>query len=171
MPVSAAARCTSARFTAANRAPASDETLCSFQHDAAISALSFRTDGYSWLLSGDAKGAVAAWDLDTRRIHCMNKSAHTMAVTTMCCLPNQPVLLTASPDNSMKMWVFDGLDGGAEALHAEPSAFLLGAGRAAACRPQRCGVDTWVQQSPTQTKTIPTEYAAIMRYRAGQFTS
>ena len=93
-----------------------DETLCSFQHDAAISALSFRTDGYSWLLSGDAKGAVAAWDLDTRRIHCMNKSAHTMAVTTMCCLPNQPVLLTASPDNSMKMWVFDGLDGGAPRL-------------------------------------------------------
>ena len=46
----------------------------------------------------------------------MTKSAHTMAVTTMCCLPNQPVLLTASPDNSMKMWVFDGLDGGAPRL-------------------------------------------------------
>lgn len=90
-----------------------DETLCTFQHEVAVSALAFRTDGTPWLLSGDVKGCVAAWDLDTRRIHCMNKTAHTMAITTLACLPNQPVMLTASPDNSMKMWVFDGVDGGA----------------------------------------------------------
>lgn len=93
-----------------------DETLCTFQHDAAVTALAFRTDGTSWLLSGDAKGCVAVWDLDTQRIHCMNKVAHSMGVTTMACLPHQPVLLTASPDNSMKMWVFDGADGGAPRL-------------------------------------------------------
>ena len=90
-----------------------DETLCTFRHEAAVTALAFRTDGTPWLLSGDTSGCVAVWDLDTRRIHCMNKAAHSMAVTSMACLPHQPVLLTASPDNSMKMWVFDGADGGA----------------------------------------------------------
>ncbi len=90
-----------------------DETLCSFRHEASVTALAFRTDGTPWLLSGDATGCVAVWDLDTRRIHCMNKAAHSMGITTMACLPHQPVLLTASPDNSMKMWVFDGADGGA----------------------------------------------------------
>ena len=123
-----------------------DDTLCVFQHDAAICSLAFRTDGTAWLLSGDAAGCVAAWDLDRRRVHCMNDTAHNMPVTTMvsstelphcgnkctnapdlvvvcravqCCLANQPVLLTGSPDNSLKMWVFDGIAGGAPRLLRE----------------------------------------------------
>jgi U3 small nucleolar RNA-associated protein 21 len=73
-----------------------DSTLCTFQHDAAISALAFRTDGTAWLLSGDAAGCVAAWDLDQRRIHCMNKAAHGMAITTMVRAACSPCFLSSA---------------------------------------------------------------------------
>jgi U3 small nucleolar RNA-associated protein 21 len=60
-----------------------DETLCTFQHDCSVRSLAFRSDGVAWLLSGDAAGCVAAWDLDRRRIHTMNQTAHAMAVTSL----------------------------------------------------------------------------------------
>ena len=76
----------------------------------------FRTDGREWLLSGDAKGCVVAWDLAERRLHSVHRTAHRAAGTTLICLPGQPVLLTGSADNSLKMWVFDGAEAGAPRL-------------------------------------------------------
>lgn len=40
---------------------------------------------------------------------------HDDSVTTAICLPNEPLLLTTSPDNSMKLWIFD-MPGGAARL-------------------------------------------------------
>lgn len=42
--------------------------------------------------------------------------AHDGSVTTTTCLPNEPLMLTTSPDNSMKLWIFDMPDGGARLL-------------------------------------------------------
>ncbi|KAG5175907.1 hypothetical protein JKP88DRAFT_351333 [Tribonema minus] len=64
------------------------------------------------LASGSDCGRVHVWDLQKRRMH------HTMTC-------HEPVLLTASPDNSLRMWVFDAPDGTARQLRSRP------AGRAA----------------------------------------
>ena len=43
---------------------------------------------------------------------------HEASVTTAICFPNEPLLLTTSPDNSMKLWIFDMTDGGARLLRS-----------------------------------------------------
>lgn len=43
-------------------------------------------------------------------------NAHDSTVTTLACLPNEPLILSTSPDNSMKLWIFDLPDGGARLL-------------------------------------------------------
>lgn len=42
--------------------------------------------------------------------------AHTDSITTTHCFPGEPLMLTTSPDNSMKLWIFDMPDGGARLL-------------------------------------------------------
>ena len=34
----------------------------------------------------------------------------------MKCLPNEPLMITSSPDNSLKVWIFDLPDGGGRLL-------------------------------------------------------
>lgn len=43
---------------------------------------------------------------------------HESSVTTAICFPNEPLILTTSPDNSMKLWIFDMTDGGARLLRS-----------------------------------------------------
>lgn len=51
--------------------------------------------------------------------------AHDASVTTTCCFASEPLFLTTSPDNSMKLWIFEP-NGGARLLrireghHAPP---------------------------------------------------
>ena len=47
----------------------------------------------------------------------------------MQCLPNEPLMVTSSPDNSLKIWIFDQPDGGGRLLrersgHASPPSFV-----------------------------------------------
>jgi len=42
--------------------------------------------------------------------------AHEDEICTTFCYPSEPLLLTTSPDNSMKLWIFDLPDGGARLL-------------------------------------------------------
>nr|XP_037287666.1 LOW QUALITY PROTEIN: WD repeat-containing protein 36-like [Rhipicephalus microplus] len=94
-----------------------DETLVRFQQDwGPVTAVSFRTDGHSHMATGSPVGHVAVWDLEKRALHSQLLEAHQSAVTGMRFLPDEPLLLTSSPDNSLRMWIFDQSDGSGRLL-------------------------------------------------------
>ena len=39
------------------------------------------------------------------------RDAHLSDVTGMACFPGEPLLVTSSPDNTIKQWIFDLKDG------------------------------------------------------------
>ncbi|EGD76204.1 hypothetical protein PTSG_00909 [Salpingoeca rosetta] len=95
-----------------------DESVVSFTQDGGpITAVSFRTDGEPIMASANTSGSVAIWDLESRRLVTV-LLAHTKAVASMQFLQSQPLLLTSSADNSLKLWVFDAADGGARILRS-----------------------------------------------------
>lgn len=113
-----------------------DETIMEFQQDwGTVTCLSFRSDGHPIMASGtptyapvgvhfknyclflgSISGHIVFWDLEARRVSSQLLSAHDGAVSGMVCLPNEPLMLTSSPDNTLKLWIFDMTDGGARLL-------------------------------------------------------
>ena len=61
-------------------------------------------DGGNTLLSGSTRsGDIAIWDLDARRLENVIRDAHISAVNGMEFLPQQPILITSSKDNSIRV--------------------------------------------------------------------
>ncbi|ERN12564.1 hypothetical protein AMTR_s00025p00209980 [Amborella trichopoda] len=89
-----------------------DEEVVSFTHSTrgAVTALSFRTDGQPHLASGGSSGVISIWNLDKRRIHSVIKDAHDSSIVSLHFFANEPVLMSSSSDNSIKMWIFDTSD-------------------------------------------------------------
>ncbi|KAJ3345716.1 hypothetical protein HDU83_003771 [Entophlyctis luteolus] len=84
---------------------------------ASVIAISFRSDdaptASAMMATAGADGTVCVWDLSkgalaARVSSSANRDAHFDAVHTCEFLPGQPVLVTASGDNSIKEWIFDG---------------------------------------------------------------
>jgi U3 small nucleolar RNA-associated protein 21 len=63
------------------------------------------------MASTNIAGDYALWNLETRRLFHLERGAHDGAIHSCYFYPNQPLLVTASADNSLKMWIFDSLDG------------------------------------------------------------
>lgn len=63
------------------------------------------------MASANMTGDVALWNLETRRLFHIERGAHDGVIHSCYFYPNQPLLITASNDNSLKMWIFDSLDG------------------------------------------------------------
>ncbi|ORY41587.1 WD40 repeat-like protein [Rhizoclosmatium globosum] len=83
-----------------------------------VTAISFRSDDDSpvpMMASGGADGSVFIWDLEKNvlvvRVAAGEGDAHGEAVHTAQFLSGQPVLVTASGDNSIKEWIFDNDNG------------------------------------------------------------
>lgn len=78
-----------------------------------ITSMSIRTGSGvpAHLVTGAPNGAVVVWDLDKRRAHHVIDAAHNGPISTVCFLPNQPILITSGSDNALKMWIFDTADG------------------------------------------------------------
>ena len=66
------------------------------------SCLSFRTDGPPVLVSGSPSGHLALWDLEERRLAGKMENAHAASVAGARCLQGEPLLVTSSPDNTLK---------------------------------------------------------------------
>ncbi|SPP87867.1 WD repeat-containing protein 36 [Drosophila guanche] len=93
-----------------------DEVLMAFKQDwGVVTSLAFRTDGPPILVSACRNGYMAFWNLEERKL-AGQLQAHEQQVTTAICFPSEPVVFTTSPDNSMKLFVFDMPDGGARQL-------------------------------------------------------
>ncbi|GJQ84496.1 hypothetical protein Trydic_g15689 [Trypoxylus dichotomus] len=94
-----------------------DETVMEFYQDwGLVTSISFRTDGFPIMATGSASGHIVFWNLEERRVETQLLAAHDAAVTGMVCLPNEPLVITSSPDNTLKLWIFDLSDGGARLL-------------------------------------------------------
>jgi U3 small nucleolar RNA-associated protein 21 len=75
-----------------------------------VTGISFRTDGPTMMATSSINGQIAFWDLEEKKI-VSTLVAHQDSVDTLKFLPNEPLLLTTSADNSLKLWIFDKLDG------------------------------------------------------------
>lgn len=94
-----------------------DKTIVQFHQDwKEVTALSFRTDGSPIMASASAKGHIAIWDLEKRRLHSEIREAHNDYISGLKFLPNEPLLISNSADNSIKMWIFDLPDDGGRLL-------------------------------------------------------
>lgn len=107
-----------------------DETIMEFTQDwGTVTSISFRTDNNPIMATGSATGHIVFWNLEERRVASQLTNAHDNAVTSMVCLPSEPLVVTSSPDNTLKLWIFDMTDGGARLLrvregHSAPPQFI-----------------------------------------------
>lgn len=107
-----------------------DVTLMKFTQDwGPVTAITFRTDKAPIMVTGSAAGHMAFWNLETKSLTSQTLEAHGKAVSGLQCLPNEPIMVTSSGDNSLKVWIFDQPDGGVRLLrmregHSEPPNFL-----------------------------------------------
>ncbi|KAK9504785.1 hypothetical protein O3M35_008971 [Rhynocoris fuscipes] len=94
-----------------------DKTIVHFSQDwGPVTDLSFRTDGPPIMVSGTLVGHVVIWDLEERRVASQILDAHDGLVSSVICLSGEPIMVTSSPDNSVKMWIFDQPDKGGRLL-------------------------------------------------------
>ncbi|XP_013379758.1 WD repeat-containing protein 36 isoform X1 [Lingula anatina] len=94
-----------------------DETLMKFMQDwGPVTTVAFRTDGSPVMATGSVAGHIALWNLEEKRLLSQMRGAHSGSVTGMKCLPSEPLMVTSSADNSLKVWIFDQPDGGGRLL-------------------------------------------------------
>lgn len=94
-----------------------DRSVIDFTHDwGMVSCLSFRLDGVPVMVTGSTEGHIVMWDLEEKRVMSQVESAHSSRIAGMQCLMSEPLMVTNSEDNSLKMWIFDLPDGGARLL-------------------------------------------------------
>jgi U3 small nucleolar RNA-associated protein 21 len=78
-----------------------------FSQPQPVQTLSFRTDGPALLASSSPTGRISIFDLNKRRvIHAVETSPSSQPVNLQF-LPGQPILLTTSKDNSIKLFLFE----------------------------------------------------------------
>ncbi|XP_045524654.1 WD repeat-containing protein 36 isoform X1 [Pieris brassicae] len=103
-----------------------DEVVMEFVNDwGRVSALSFRMDGVPVMVTGSDNGHIVTWDLEEKTVISQIQQAHSAKIAGLQCLMSEPLMITNSRDNSLKMWIFDMPDGGARLLkkregHAKP---------------------------------------------------
>ena len=68
------------------------------------------------MISGTSNGHIVLWDLEGRKMHSQIRQAHRFAVANVACLNNEPVIVSNSADNSIKMWIMDMPDGSGRLL-------------------------------------------------------
>ena len=60
-------------------------------------------DGHPVMATGSTLGHIALWNLEEKRLQSQMRQCHNGSVTGMKCLPSEPLMVTSSPDNSLKV--------------------------------------------------------------------
>ena len=68
------------------------------------------------MISGSNLGHMAVWNLDERRLIAQVREAHNLSVDGMESLQLEPLMVTSSGDNSIRLWIFDMPDGSCRLL-------------------------------------------------------
>lgn len=61
------------------------------------------SDGQPLLASGSSSGVISIWNLEKRRLQSVIRDAHDSSVISLHFFANEPVLMSTSADNSMKV--------------------------------------------------------------------
>ncbi|XVE80675.1 hypothetical protein DITRI_Ditri14bG0157500 [Diplodiscus trichospermus] len=90
-----------------------DEEVVTFRHSSrgTVTALSFSTGGQPLLASGGSSGVISIWNLEKKRLQSVIREAHESSIISLHFFADEPVLMSSSADNSIKMWIFDTSDG------------------------------------------------------------
>lgn len=81
-----------------------DKFVMQFKQDwGPVTSISFRTDGQPLMATGSTNGHVVIWNLEEQNIH-SQFIAHSSSLASTAYFPNEPLLFTSSPDNSIKLW-------------------------------------------------------------------
>ncbi len=82
-----------------------DKTIARFfQEEGVVTSLSFRTDSHPILATASNRGTIFLWDLEKKKLSYTLKGAHNGLVATTKWLYQEPVLLSAGSDNSVKVF-------------------------------------------------------------------
>ncbi|XP_055327794.1 WD repeat-containing protein 36-like [Paramacrobiotus metropolitanus] len=85
-----------------------DTTIMKFRQEwGSVSSITFRTDGPPLMITGSDEGHLVVWNLETQRLASQKEKAHSGPVTGLKCFPSEPLLITSSPDNSIRLWIMD----------------------------------------------------------------
>lgn len=68
------------------------------------------------MISGSNLGHMAIWNLEEKRLVSQIREAHSAGVDGMHAVQFEPLMVTSSNDNSVKVWIFDMSDGSARLL-------------------------------------------------------
>lgn len=71
---------------------------------------SFRTDEHSHLAISNADNSISIWNLDNQKLIQRIPGAHSREILFLEYLPGQPILLSCAADNSIKQWIFEGVE-------------------------------------------------------------
>ena len=81
-----------------------DETLMKFRQEwGSVQSLSFRSDGQPFLVSSSNCGHLAVWNLEHKRLETQMRHIHNGPVVGTTFIDKQPLLVTNSTDNSLKV--------------------------------------------------------------------
>lgn len=60
-------------------------------------------DGQPFLASGGSSGVISIWNLEKRRLQSVIREAHDGTIISLHFFANEPVLMSSSADNSIKV--------------------------------------------------------------------
>ena len=55
------------------------------------------------MVTGSTLGHIAVWNLEEKRLQSQMRQCHNSVVSGIKCLPSEPLMVTSSPDNSLKV--------------------------------------------------------------------
>lgn len=84
-----------------------DIEIMTFSQPQPVQSLSFRTDGSTLLASSSPTGRISIFDMNKRRVIHTVETSPSSQVVNLQFLPGQPILLTTSKDNSIKLFIFE----------------------------------------------------------------
>lgn len=61
------------------------------------------SDGQPLLASGGSSGVISIWNLEKRKLQSVVREAHDSSIVSLHFFPNEPVLMSSSADNSIKV--------------------------------------------------------------------
>lgn len=61
------------------------------------------SDGQPLLASGGSSGVISIWNLEKKRLQSVIREAHESSIISLRFFANEPVLMSSSADNSIKV--------------------------------------------------------------------
>uniref|UniRef100_A0AAF5PLA3 Small-subunit processome Utp21 domain-containing protein n=3 Tax=Wuchereria bancrofti TaxID=6293 RepID=A0AAF5PLA3_WUCBA len=88
-----------------------DETLQMYMQDAPVTSIAFRTDGEETMTTASENGTLAIWNLNKRSLLGQLSDAHCGSITGIYYVNEEPLMISAGVDNTLKTWINDMGDG------------------------------------------------------------